>query len=171
MRGKENPGNFSSFSSGLSSIPSTGYVSSTSQSLLTIPLPWSQLPPRSRLANPAPGRNYSCAPVSIISVFCPGSPVSGSIFLPLLIFELLLLEITCACVLSHFSHVQLFATSWTIACQTPLSMGFFRQEFWSGLLCPAPGESSRPRDQTCVSCVSPALASRFFTTGTTWEAL
>ena len=154
MRGKENPGNFSSFSSGLSSIPSTGYVSSTSQSLLTIPLPWSQLPPRSRLANPAPGRNYSCAPVSIISVFCPRSPVSGSIFLPLLIFELLLLEITCACVLSHFSHVQLFATSWTIACQAPQFMGFPRQEYWSGLPFPSPRGSCQPRAQTCFSCIT-----------------
>ena len=35
--------------------------------------------------------------------------------------------------LSHFSRVQLFVTSWTIACQAPLPMGFFRQEYWSGL--------------------------------------
>ena len=35
--------------------------------------------------------------------------------------------------LSHFSHVQLFATPWTIACQAPLSMGFSRQEYWSAL--------------------------------------
>ena len=34
------------------------------------------------------------------------------------------------------SHVRLFATHWTIACQAPLSMGFSRQEHWSGLLCP-----------------------------------
>ena len=34
--------------------------------------------------------------------------------------------------LSHFSHVQLFATPWTIACQAPLSMGISRQEYWSG---------------------------------------
>ena len=37
----------------------------------------------------------------------------------------------CVCVLSHFSSVQLFATLWTIACQTPLSMRFSRQEYWS----------------------------------------
>ena len=35
--------------------------------------------------------------------------------------------------LSCFSHVQLFATLWIIACQAPLSMGFSRQDFWSGL--------------------------------------
>ena len=36
------------------------------------------------------------------------------------------------CVLSHFSHVQLFLTPWAVAHQAPLSMGFFRQEYWSG---------------------------------------
>ena len=37
-----------------------------------------------------------------------------------------------ACMLSHFSHVQLCATAWTAAHQAPLSMGFSRQEYWSG---------------------------------------
>ena len=41
-----------------------------------------------------------------------------------------------ACVLSCFSHVWLSATPWTMACQTPLSMGFSRQEYWSGLPFP-----------------------------------
>ena len=59
-------------------------------------------------------------------------------------------------------------------------MGFSRKEYWSGLPCPSPGESSQPRDQTCVSfffffkpvfLMSPALAGGFFTTGATWEAL
>ena len=36
------------------------------------------------------------------------------------------------------SHVQLFATPWTVACQAPLSMGFSRQEHWSGLPFPSP---------------------------------
>ena len=39
--------------------------------------------------------------------------------------------------LSHFSHVQLCATPWTIACQAPLSMEFSRQEYWSGFLFPS----------------------------------
>ena len=39
------------------------------------------------------------------------------------------------CVISHFSHVRLFATLWTVACQSPLSMGFSSQEYWSGLPC------------------------------------
>ena len=39
------------------------------------------------------------------------------------------------------SHVQLFATPWIVACQVaPLSMGFSRQEYWSGLLFPPPGD-------------------------------
>ena len=44
------------------------------------------------------------------------------------------------CMLHHFSCVQLFATPWTVACQAPLSMGFSRQEYWSGLPCPPPGD-------------------------------
>ena len=43
------------------------------------------------------------------------------------------------CVLRHLSRVWLFSTLWTIARQTPLSMGFSRQEYWSGLPCPPPG--------------------------------
>ena len=39
----------------------------------------------------------------------------------------------CVCVLSHFSHVWLFVTPWTVTRQVPLSMGFSRQEYWSGL--------------------------------------
>ena len=60
----------------------------------------------------------------------------------------------CACLLSCFSHVQLFVTLWSVACQAPLSMGFSRQEHWSGLPCPPPGESSQPRDRIHISYVS-----------------
>ena len=45
-----------------------------------------------------------------------------------------------ACTLSCFSHVQLSATLQTSAHQAPLSMGFFRQKYWSGLPCPPPGD-------------------------------
>ena len=47
-------------------------------------------------------------------------------------------------VLSCFSHVQLFVTLWTVACQTPMSMGLSRQEYWSGLPFPPPGDLSNP---------------------------
>ena len=42
------------------------------------------------------------------------------------------------------SHVRLFATSWTVACQTCHSMGFSRQEYWSGLPFPSPGDLPDP---------------------------
>ena len=48
------------------------------------------------------------------------------------------------CVLSCFSCVQLFVTPWTVAHQAPLSMGFSRQEYWSGLPCPPPGDLPDP---------------------------
>ena len=43
------------------------------------------------------------------------------------------------CILSHFSHIWLFVSLWTVACQAPLSMGFSRQEYWNGLPCLPPG--------------------------------
>ena len=46
--------------------------------------------------------------------------------------------------LSHFRHVQLFVIPWTAAHQPPLSMEFFRQEYWSGLSCPSPGDLPDP---------------------------
>ena len=60
------------------------------------------------------------------------------------------------------SHVQLLATPWTVACQAPLSMGFFRPEYWSGLLIPPPGDFPDPGIEP-TSLVSPALAGRSFT--------
>ena len=46
--------------------------------------------------------------------------------------------------LSYFSHVRLFVTLWTIACQAPLSMGFSQPECWSDLPCPPPGDLPNP---------------------------
>ena len=67
------------------------------------------------------------------------------------------------CMLSHFSHVQLFATPWTVAHQAPLSVGFSRQEHWSGLPFPLPGDLPNPEIEP-VSLVPPALAGKFLTT-------
>ena len=75
----------------------------------------------------------------------------------------------CAGVLSHFNCVQLLGTLWTIAHQAPLSMGFSRQERWSGLPCPSPRDLPHPGIKP-RSLMSPALADRFFTTRATWEA-
>ena len=74
-----------------------------------------------------------------------------------------------ACMLSHFSHVQLFVTPWTVAHQAPLSMGISSQEYWSGLPCLPPGNLPDAGPEP-ASLMSPALAVRFFTTGTIWEA-
>ena len=63
----------------------------------------------------------------------------------------------------------LFVTPWAIAHQAPLSMEFSRQEYWSGLPCPPPGDLPDPGIKS-TSLVSPGLAGRFFTTSTTWEA-
>ena len=73
------------------------------------------------------------------------------------------------CVLSHFSHVRLFMTLWTIARQAPLSMGFSRQEYWSGLPCPPPGDLPDPGIEP-ISLISPALVGGLFTTTATWES-
>ena len=69
------------------------------------------------------------------------------------------LMVICMCVLSRFNHVQFFATPWTVACQAPLSMGFSRQEYWSGLPRPPPGELRNPRS---LSFMFPALAGKCF---------
>ena len=66
-------------------------------------------------------------------------------------------------VMCVLSHVQLFATPWTVACQVPLSMEFFRQVYWSGLLFPPPGDLPDPGIES-ASLASHALAGRFFTT-------
>ena len=74
---------------------------------------------------------------------------------------------TCVCVCSH---VCLFVTPWTVDLQAPLSIAFSRQEYWSGLPCPSPGDLPNPGIEP-ASLMSSALAGRFFTTGATWEAI
>ena len=58
------------------------------------------------------------------------------------------------------SHVQLFATPWTVAHQAPLAMEFLRQEYWNGLSFPPPGDLPNPG----IKLESPALAGSVFTT-------
>ena len=60
-------------------------------------------------------------------------------------------------------------TPWTVAHQAPLFMGFSRQEYWSGLPCPPPGDLPNPGTEP-ASLMSSALAGGFFTTSITWEA-
>ena len=73
----------------------------------------------------------------------------------------------CMCA-QLLSHVQHFVAPWTVARQAPLSMAFSRQEYWSRLPFPTPGDldpGTKP-----VSLISPALAGEFFSTSATWEA-
>ena len=65
------------------------------------------------------------------------------------------------CVLSRYSCVRLFVTLWTIARQAPLFMGVSRQEYWSGLSVPPPGDLLDPGIGP-ASLTSPALAGKFF---------
>ena len=97
------------------------------------------------------------------------------------------------CLSQLLSLVQPFAVSWTVVCQAPLSMGFPRQEYWSGVPFPTPGDLPDPGIEP-PSLGSPALAGGFFffffffffficsefchtlkggffTTSATWEAL
>ena len=77
-------------------------------------------------------------------------------------------DLRCTCVLSC---IQFFATPWTVAHQAPLSMEFSRQEYWSGLPFPSPGDLPDPGTEP-TSPVSPALAGGFFTTaphGNLWH--
>ena len=64
-----------------------------------------------------------------------------------------------AFMLSRFSPVRVCVTLWTVACQAPLSMGVPRQESWSGLPCPPPGDFPDPG----IEQGSPELAGGFIT--------
>ena len=72
--------------------------------------------------------------------------------------------------MSHFSGIQLFVTPWTVSCQAPLSIGLSRQEYWSRLPCPPPGNLPHPGIEL-MSLMSPALAGGLFTwERATWES-
>ena len=65
--------------------------------------------------------------------------------------------VAVAVAVSRFSRVRLFATLWTVALQAPLSVGLSRQEYWSGLPCPPPGDLPDPG----MEPGSPALQADF----------
>ena len=70
-------------------------------------------------------------------------------------------NIYITCMLNRFSCVLLFAILWTVTCQVLLSMGFSRQEYWSGLLSPPPGDLPDPGIEPAAPA---APAGGFFTT-------
>ena len=71
-------------------------------------------------------------------------------------------------VLSCSSDVLLCETLWTVVHQDSLSMEFSRQEYWSGLPCPPPGNPPNPGIEP--ESMSPSLTGRLFITSATWEA-
>ena len=76
---------------------------------------------------------------------------------------------TSAWMLNCFSRVRLWGILWTVTWQVPLSMGLSKQEYWSRLPCPLPGDRLNPGIEP-ASLLSPALAGRFLTTSATWDA-
>ena len=94
---------------------------------------------------------------SLVSNSLTGICQCVSLYLCCLGFTKLLESINlCCAVLSCFSCVQLFVTLWTVCLQAPLSMGFSKQEYWSGLPCPPPGDFPNPGIKP-ASPTSPAL--------------
>ena len=73
----------------------------------------------------------------------------------------------CA-VLSRLHVSDSFVSPWTVTTQTPVFVGVSRQECWSGLPRPPPGDLPDPGTEP-ASLMSPALAGGFFTTSATWE--
>ena len=76
----------------------------------------------------------------------------------------------CTCMLRSFRHVRFCAAPWTAAHQASLSMGFSRQEYWSGSPCSPPGDLPDPGTELLFP-MSHALADGLFTTTSVkWEA-
>ena len=73
-----------------------------------------------------------------------------------------------ACILSHFSRVWHCVNLWTLALQTPLSLGFFRPVYQRGFPCSSPGDLPHPGIEP-PSLLFPALAGKFLITSTIWE--
>ena len=109
-----------------------------------------------------------------MSVLPSTLPLAGGVTLDKLLSFSHLRHLTCKlsltrCCVCVLRGVQLFETPWAVACQAPLSSGFSRQEYWSGLPFPAPGDLPDPGIKPTF-LASPALAGGFFTTLPRWEA-
>ena len=72
------------------------------------------------------------------------------------------------CVLSCFSQILILVTLWTVACQAPLSMGFSKQEYWSGLPFPSPRNLRDPGIEPVLHTFH-ELVDGFFNSSATWE--
>ena len=96
--------------------------------------------------------------------FCPWALLMEASF-----FSVCVCVCVCVC-MPTLSCVWFFANAWTVACQAPLCLRFSRQEYWSRLPFPTPGDLPDPEIKT-PSLVSPAQAGRFFTTAPLWKPL
>ena len=96
---------------------------------------WAHAPWEYNLADSSLGRNHLSGHFLPLMTEQPVSPFTGCV----------LVFLSCMpCMISCFSSVWLLATLWTVAYQAPLSMEFFRQEYWSGLPYPPPGDLPNP---------------------------
>ena len=111
--------------------------------------PWASLPGSTSHLTPHSCVLLLCSPLPHISLL-------GSSYKMLTSFSCPVHMHVCSVVSSSF------ATLWTVAPQAPLSMGFFRQEYWSGLLFPSPGDLPNP-EMELESLASPALSVEFCT--------
>ena len=97
-----------------------------------------------------------------LTIFTDGKLTSYHLLTIFTSSHALLVSYLCA-VLSHSSRVRLFATPWTVPRQAPLSMGFPRQEYWSGLPFPSPGDlpnpGIEPRSPASLQCEMPPTES------------
>ena len=73
-----------------------------------------------------------------------------------IIIFIIIIHVHTVCVCLVAQSGLAFATLWTVACQAPLSMGFSKQEYWSGLQLPSPGDLPNPGMES-VSLGIPAL--------------
>ena len=121
----------------------------------SVSFPWSRTGLASLLCQP-PGDPHRHTGFDALTSGLSGSPSS-------------VLSTGHSCMLSCFSRVPFYVTPLTSAPQAPLSLGFFRQEHWSGLPWSPPGDLPDPGIEL-ESLLSSALAGRFLTTSATWEA-
>ena len=115
-----------------------------------------------RLSCLSPGYIFSCLLPAVLSASVIASCGGHRSWSPTVI--------SCACVLSCFSHVWPFATLWTVACQATLSLGILQARILERGVTPALQGIFLVQGSDSLSLVSPALAGEFFTTSATWEA-
>ena len=101
-------------------------------------------------------QRFPCPLPSLCNSFLQGRVLTGSLTLQHLSVQTQSPSFPAQVIwtlLLSLSRIRLLVAPRTVPCQAPLSMGFPRQEYWSGLPFPSPGESFWHRDQTCISWI------------------